>query len=241
MAYIQASFLQMRDENGKDLGSMATGQAKEYARKRGFELVAVDETANPPIYTVKPRQRFVPKSPMDEAKAQYTVTAASVRLTDENGKSLGVVPTSDARKMAEEKGLDLIAVNNRIDPPIGKLGDLSKFIYDQKKKAKEMDKKNRAAAKASEEKMLKLTSDTTDSSKADRTRILKQANDFLVEGHPVKLNIRFRGREISHAEGAMDRLREEIRVGIVDGTVVKETRSTDGGTYTIQCMPRKKK
>ena len=118
------------------------------------------------------------------------------------------------------------------------LGDC---VYDQKKKAKELDKKNRAAAKASEEKMLKLTSDTTDSSKADRARILKQANDFLVEGHPVKLNIRFRGREISHAEGAMDRLREEIRVGIVDGTVVKETRSTDGGTYTIQCMPRKKK
>ncbi len=46
MAFIQASFLQMRDENGKDLGSMATGQAKEYARKRGLELVAVDETVN---------------------------------------------------------------------------------------------------------------------------------------------------------------------------------------------------
>lgn len=241
MAYIQASFLQMRDENGKDLGSMATGQAKEYARKRGFELVAVDEKVNPPIYTVKPRQRFVPKSPMDEAKAQYTVTAASVRLKDENGQSLGVMSTAEAQKMADERGLDLIAVNNRIDPPIAELGNLSKYIYDQKKKAKELDKKNRAAAKASEEKMLKLTSDTTDSSKADRARILKQANDFLVEGHPVKLNIRFRGREISHAEGAMDRLREEIRVGIVDGTVVKETRSTDGGTYTIQCMPRKKK
>ena len=233
MAFIQASFLQMRDENGKDLGSMATGQAKEYARKRGLELVAVDETVNPPIYTVRQHQRFVPKNPMNEARAQYT--------TDETGKSLGVVPTSDARKMADEKGLDLIAVNNRIDPPIGKLGDLSKFIYEQKKKAKDMDKKNRAAAKASEEKMLKLTSDTTDSSKADRERILKQANDFLADGHPVKLNIRFRGREISHAEGAMDRLREEIRVGIVDGTVVKETRSTDGGTYTIQCMPRKKR
>jgi translation initiation factor IF-3 len=70
MAFIQASFLQMRDENGKDLGSMATGQAKEYARKRGLELVAVDETVNPPIYTVKARQRFVPKNPMDEAMAQ---------------------------------------------------------------------------------------------------------------------------------------------------------------------------
>ncbi len=152
-----------------------------------------------------------------------------------------MVPTSDALKMAEEKGLDLIAVNNRIDPPIGKLGDLSKYIYDQKKKANELDKKNRAAAKASEEKSLKLTSDTTDSSKADRLRILKQANEFLLDGHPVKLNIRFRGREISHANEAMDRLREEIRVGITDGMVTKEVRSSDNSTYTIQCAPRKKK
>ena len=235
MAYIQASFLMMRDENGRDLGSMATGQAKEYARKRGLELVPVDETVSPPIYTVRQRQRFVPKNAMDETRAQYTITASSVRLTDEDGKSLGVVPTSDALKMAEEKGLDLIAVNNRIDPPIGKLGDLSKYIYDQKKKAKELDKKNRAAAKASEEKSLKLTSDTTDSSKADRLRILKQANEFLLDGHPVKLNIRFRGREISHANEAMDRLREEIRVGITDGMVTKEVRSSDNSTYTIQC------
>ena len=241
MAYIQASFLMMRDENGRDLGSMATGQAKEYARKRGLELVPVDETVSPPIYTVRQRQRFVPKNAMDETRAQYTITASSVRLTDEDGKSLGVVPTSDALKMAEEKGLDLIAVNNRIDPPIGKLGDLSKYIYDQKKKAKELDKKNRAAAKASEEKSLKLTSDTTDSSKADRLRILKQANEFLLDGHPVKLNIRFRGREISHANEAMDRLREEIRVGITDGMVTKEVRSSDNSTYTIQCAPRKKK
>jgi translation initiation factor IF-3 len=220
---------------------MPTGQAKDVARKRGMELVPVDESVEPPVYKMQPRQKFVPRTNQDAELAQYTVTAQTVRCTDENGNSLGVISTDEAKKMAEERGLDLIAVNNRIDPPIGKLGDLSKFIYDQKKKAKEMDKKNRAAAKASEEKMLKLTSDTTDSSKADRARILKQANDFLVEGHPVKLNIRFRGREISHAEGAMDRLREEIRVGIVDGTVVKETRSTDGGTYTIQCMPRKKK
>ena len=241
MAYIQASFLMMRDENGRDLGSMATGQAKEYARKRGLELVPVDETVSPPIYTVRQRQRFVPKNAMDETRAQYTITASSVRLTDEDGKSLGVVPTSDALKMAEEKGLDLIAINNRIDPPIGKLGDLSKYIYDQKKKAKELDKKNRAAAKASEEKSLKLTSDTTDSSKADRLRILKQANEFLLDGHPVKLNIRFRGREISHANEAMDRLREEIRVGITDGMVTKEVRSSDNSTYTIQCAPRKKK
>jgi translation initiation factor IF-3 len=243
MAFIKANFLSMRDEKGNDIGTMPTGQAKDYARKKGMELVAVDETVDPPVYKIQPRQRFSHQQPNDD-KAQYTVTAATVRLTDENGKSVGVIPTAEARKMAEERGLDLIAVNNRIDPPIGKLGDLSKHIYDQKKAAKERDKKNRAAAKASEEKMLKLTSDTTDSSKADRARILKQANDFLSEGHPVKIVIKFRGREISHADSAMDRLRPEILDAIVtngSGTVTKELKSTGGDMFTIQCMPAKKK
>lgn len=239
MAYIKASFLAMKDENGRDLGTMATGLARDYARKKGMELVAVNENVDPPIYTVKPRQRFVPR--VQDDKSQYEVTAATVRCTDETGKSLGVISTAEAKKLAEERGLSLIAVNNKIDPPIGRIGDLNKYIYDQKKAQKEKEKKNRAAAKACEKKDLKLTSDTTPSSQADRDRIMKQANEFLKDGHPVDLTIRFRGREISHAETSMNRIRDEILHGIVEGTVTKETRNQNGDTYTISCNPVKKK
>ena len=239
MAYIKASFLAMKDENGRDLGTMATGLARDYARKKGMELVAVNENVDPPIYTVKPRQRFVPR--VQDDKSQYEVTATTVRCTDETGKSLGVISTAEAKKLAEERGLSLIAVNNKIDPPIGRIGDLNKYIYDQKKAQKEKEKKNRAAAKACEKKDLKLTSDTTPSSQADRDRIMKQANEFLKDGHPVDLTIRFRGREISHAETSMNRIRDEILHGIVEGTVTKETRNQNGDTYTISCNPVKKK
>lgn len=239
MAYIKANFLAMKDENGRDLGTMATGLARDYARKKGMELVAVNENVDPPIYTVKPRQRFVPR--VQDDKSQYEVTAKTVRCTDETGKSLGVIETSEAKKLAEERGLSLIAVNNKIDPPIGRIGDLNKYIYDQKKAQKEKEKKNRAAAKACEKKELKLTSDTTPSSQADRDRIMKQANDFLKDGHPVDLTIRFRGREISHANTSMNRIRDEILHGIVEGTVTKETRNQNGDTYTISCNPVKKK
>lgn len=239
MAYIKASFLAMKDENGRDLGTMATGLARDYARKKGMELVAVNENVDPPIYTVKPRQRFVPR--VQDDKSQYEVTAATVRCTDETGKSLGVISTAEAKKLAEERGLSLIAVNNKIDPPIGRIGDLNKYIYDQKKAQKEKEKKNRAAAKACEKKDLKLTSDTTPSSQADRDRIMKQANEFLKDGHPVDLTIRFRGREISHAETSMNRIRDEILHGITEGTVTKETRNQNGDTYTISCNPAKKK
>lgn len=81
MAYIKANFLAMKDENGRDLGTMATGLARDYARKKGMELVAVNENVDPPIYTVKPRQRFVPR--VQDDKSQYEVTAATVRCTDE--------------------------------------------------------------------------------------------------------------------------------------------------------------
>lgn len=240
MAFIKASFIAMQDENGRDLGTMPTGQAKEYARKKGMDLVAVNESADPPVYTVKPRQsRFVPQT--QDNRSQYEITAKTVRCTDENGKSLGVINTADAKKIAEERGLSLIAVNNKIDPPIGKIGDLNKYIYDQKKAQKEKEKKNRAAAKACEKKDLKLTSDTTPSSQADRDRIMKQANDFLKDGHPVDLMIRFRGREISHAETSMDRIRNEILHGITEGTVTREVRNQNGDTYTISCSPSKKK
>ena len=80
MAYIKASFLAMKDENGRDLGTMATGLARDYARKKGMELVAVNENVDPPIYTVKPRQRFVPR--VQDDKSQYEVTAATVRCTE---------------------------------------------------------------------------------------------------------------------------------------------------------------
>ena len=231
MAYIKASFLAMKDENGRDLGTMATGLARDYARKKGMELVAVNENVDPPIYTVKPRQRFVPR--VQDDKSQYEVTAPTVRCKDENGQSLGVISTAEAKKLAEERGLSLIAENNKIDPPIARIGDLNKYIYDQKKAQKEKEKKNRAAAKACEKKDLKLTSDTTPSSQADRDRIMKQANEFLKDGHPVDLTIRFRGREISHAETSMNRIRDEILHGIVEGTVTKEARNQNGDTYTI--------
>ena len=239
MAYIKANFLAMKDENGRDLGTMPTGQARDYARKKGMELVAVNENVDPPIYTVKPRQRFVPNTQDD--KSQYEVTAKTVRCKDETGKSLGVIETSEAKRLAEERGLSLIAENNKMDPPIARIGDLNKYIYDQKKAQKEKEKKNRAAAKACEKKDLKLTSDTTPSSQADRDRIMKQANEFLKEGHPVDLTIRFRGREISHAETSMTRIREEILHGITEGTVTKEVRNQNGDTYTISCNPAKKK
>lgn len=243
--FISANAITVIDENGTNLGVMATGAAKSLAYSRGMSLKPVAGKID--TYEFK---KWVPKqngrdeyrhaqSERDQERAQYEITADTVRLTDETGASVGVISTAEARKMAEERGVDLIAINNNINPPIGRLGDLNKYIYDQKKSLKERDKKNRAAAKATEEKEIKYTSDTTASSLNDRQRMLAQADDFMKEGHPVRLTIKFRGREMDHAPEAMERIKTDIEHAFVNGAIGKIVQSSN--TFTIFCTPKKRK
>lgn len=244
MSYISASVITLIDENGVDQGRMKTGMAKTYARERGMELVEVPGKLD--TYTMKkyePRKfnRGVSnqyQQEKDSERAQYTITAPTVRLTDENGNSVGVISTAEARQMAADRSLDLIAVNNKIDPPIGKLGDLNKYIYEQKKAIKDRDKKNRAAAKASDEKEIKYTTDTSDSSKNDRMRMLKQANEFMEGGHPVRFTIDFRGRQMAHSADVMDRIREEMEANLTGGKISKVDQA--GNRFCVFCAPNKR-
>ena len=112
--------------------------------------------------------------------------------------------------------------------------DYGKFRFDQLKKEKEARKNQRVV----EIKEIRMSPgiDTNDFNVK-----LRNALKFLREGNRVKVTVRFRGREISHAETSMNRIRDEILHGIVEGTVTKETRNQNGDTYTISCNPVKKK
>lgn len=224
--FIAANFITVIDENGNNLGSMATGAAKAYAYEHGASLQKVEDKVD--TYCLKPwESRF--KNQSEEYKSnrnaqcmeqmQYEITASQVRLTDENGASLGIVDTSYAKQLADERGLDLIAVNNGTTPPIGKLGDLNKYIYEQKKRKKEMKKKQDAVKNATKEKCISFPSDTTASSKHDRDRLIAQANDFLAEGHSVRFNIRFSGRSVDHAMDVIERIKPEMVEGLTNGTM----------------------
>lgn len=224
--FIKSPVVELLDENRKSLGTMPSGKAKDLANAKDIMLVLVDGRANPPVYALG-------NGPEDE------IITETVRLLDSDREFIGIVTADEARKMAKEREEDIIVLNVKADPNVCMLGDRKKYEYDRKKAAKELDKKQRLAAKANELKELKLPADTSDSSKGDRMRLFDRAKEFAAEGHPVKLTVRFRGRQMSHANDVMDRLYDEAVATLEDITVSRPVAA--GNFFSMMCQPAKKK
>jgi translation initiation factor IF-3 len=115
------------------------------------------------------------------------------------GEMLGVMQTQEALRRAQERGLDLVEVNPKAEPPVCKILDFGKYKYDEKKKAREAKRKQSVV----EIKEIKLRPKTDDHDLQFKTRA---AHRFLEAGHKVKFTVRFRGREITHPEKAQEQL-----------------------------------
>lgn len=120
------------------------------------------------------------------------IRTRDVRVVDVDGKSR-VVPTSVARSMAEERGLDLVEVAGTADPPVCRIMDYGKFRYLERKKESESKKKQTKV----QMKEVKLRSRTDDHDVDFKVKNIKR---FLEEGNRVKVSVFFRGREITHPE-----------------------------------------
>ena len=137
------------------------------------------------------RGRFAPRKEPEHRINQY-IRVPQVRLVGDNVE-VGVYPTQDALKMAQSQQLDLVEISPNADPPVCKIIDYNKFLYDQKKKAKEM----KAKSKASEVKEIRFTSNTDDH---DFDFKSKHAEKFLKDGNKVKAYVQFKGRAIQFKE-----------------------------------------
>lgn len=123
------------------------------------------------------------------------IRSKEVRLIGEAGEQLGIVPTFEALRQAQNIGLDLVSINIKSDPPVCKILDYGKFKYDQTRKEKENAKKNRENRIELKEIQLRATTDQHDIEiKA------KKAQSFLDDGDKVKVSLRFKGREITHTD-----------------------------------------
>jgi len=129
-----------------------------------------------------------------------------VRVIDEQGKQAGVMIPSEALRLAEKAGLDLVEIAPNAEPPVCKIIDFGKFRYQQTKKDKE-SKKSQHQAKLKEVKM-KPNIDTHDFMVK-----VKRARKFLEKGDKVRVTCQFRGREMAHPEvgkAVVDRFCKEI-------------------------------
>lgn len=116
-----------------------------------------------------------------------------IRVIDENGAQLGIIPTVQALNMARDKGLDLVEISPNVRPPVCKLMDYSKFKYQQQKAAKEAKKKQTNV----ELKEIQLRPNIGDHDLAVKVSKIKE---FIGDGAKVKVVIRFAGREMAHTD-----------------------------------------
>ena len=119
-----------------------------------------------------------------------------VRLIDENGEQLGIMPTQRALELAEERGLDLAKIQPGAKPPVCKLLDYDKYRYEQSKRERENRKNQRVVT--TKEVQLSATIEENDVLTKAKTAVR-----FLQGGDKVKVSIRFRGRQITHSEIGM--------------------------------------
>lgn len=120
-----------------------------------------------------------------------------IRLIGEHGEQLGIMPAKDAFKLAQEASLDLVKIAPNAEPPVCRIIDYSKFRYDQARKEKENKKKQ----KITETKEIQLTPGIADN---DMNTKAGQARKFIEKGNKVKVELRFRGREMAHQQAGMD-------------------------------------
>jgi translation initiation factor IF-3 len=120
------------------------------------------------------------------------IRVPQVRLVGDNIE-VGVYSTQEALKMAQEQALDLVEISPNADPPVCKIIDYNKFLYEKKRKEKEM----KAKSKASEVKEIRFTPNTDDH---DFDFKAKHAEKFLKEGNKVKAYVQFKGRAIQFKE-----------------------------------------
>lgn len=132
------------------------------------------------------------KEQQQEHRTNHMIRVPEVRLVGENVE-VGVYPTPEALKIAQSQSLDLVEISPGANPPVCKIIDYNKFLYEEKKKKKEM----KAKSKTSEVKEIRFTPNTDDH---DFEFKVKHAEKFLQEGDKVKAHVQFKGRAIMFKE-----------------------------------------
>ena len=149
---------------------------------------------------------------------------------DENGAQLGVMPTREALEIARERGLDLIEVAPTANPPVCRIMDYGKFRYEQGRKDREAQKKQKNV----EVKGIRLRPKTGAHDLGIKKR---QMLEFLREGDKVKVTLIFRAREITHPEVARKQF-DLLCEGIEDVAIIERPPTFEGRTMTMILAPK---
>lgn len=152
-------------------------------------------------------------------------------MIDEDGQMIGVMPPQQALSIARERGYDLVEIAPQAEPPVCRIIDFGKYLYEQKKKAHEARKKQVVI----EVKEIKFRPATDDH---DYNFKMKHAREILQDGDKVKATVRFRGREITHKELGYQLL-ERLIADLTDYGVLEVRPRLEGMQMTAIFSPKK--
>ncbi|MCI7261193.1 MAG: translation initiation factor IF-3 [Selenomonas sp.] len=169
----------------------------------------------------------------DSLRINEQIHIREVRVTSVTGEQLGIMPTREALRMAEEQHLDLVEVAPKAKPPVCRIMDFGKFRYEQQKREKEAKKKQKVIS-------IKEVKLRPNIEQHDFDVKLKNALRFVEDGNKVKVTIMFRGRELSHPELGKEVLgRVAERLG--DAVSIERNAKLEGKNMTMIVAPKLQK
>jgi translation initiation factor IF-3 len=155
-----------------------------------------------------------------------------VRVIGADGEMIGVLTREEALAMSEEAGMDLVEIQPTADPPVCRIMDYGKFKFEAQKKANAAKKKQKIV----EIKELKFRPTTDD---GDYNIKLRNLRRFLEEGDKVKVNIRFKGREMAHQELGMQ-MAARIEKDLAEEVVIEQRPRLEGRQMIMMVAPKRK-
>jgi len=172
------------------------------------------------------------KREMDRARINEKITVPEVRLIDADGNQAGIVSIREALRAAEESGFDLVEISPTAVPPVCRIMDYGKFLFELNKKQAEARKKQ----KQIQVKELKFRPTTEE---GDYQVKLRNLIRFLNHGDKVKITLRFRGREVAHQDLGM-KIFERLQQDTSDVAIVEQHAKREGRQLFMVLSPKKK-
>lgn len=158
------------------------------------------------------------------------IRVPQIRVIASDGEQLGVMTPDDARKMAQDEGLDLVEISPTAKPPVCKIMDYGKYKYDKQKK--EHENKKRQTKVVVKEIKLRPNTDVHDIEFK-----MKHVRRFIEDKDKVKITVQFRGREMAHMDRARDNLKKIVE-GLTDIAEAEQEPKVEGRTLSVMLQPK---
>lgn len=165
----------------------------------------------------------------DSTRVNDGIRAREIRVIGADGEQLGIMSVPEALRIADEKELDLVEVAPNASPPVCRLMDYGKYLYEKQKRERE----SRKAQKQIEVKEVRLRPKTDEH---DIQVVLSKIRKFVKEGAKVRVRIRFRGREIYHPEVAQEMM-QRIAKDVAEVATVEARPVLDGRSMVMVLAP----